>query len=225
MSEFLTAHIIREKTDLAPLANLPTSIGFCVYHQRSLNLWWLDPFRAASPSGYSFQTPLPGDEIPRELPQELMVLRRLYDQLARREIADGFKRSYVNACMLISRLIQTPVFSFASDDDELDFTCSASAGRLMRLRCRCADLLVTYTSQGLEIAPLLPEFAEDAEDLTDVKKLKAALPDARFLPRQTPWVNELHGVATEELRGFTNLQIPNVGDFDNESDWVLQISR
>jgi hypothetical protein len=158
----------------------------------------------------------------------LEVLERLYSRLHRLKFANGFKKSYINAALLLNRLLQLPVFSFVSDDDGLDFTCSVTKGALSRLKCRCGDLVISFDNKKAQIAPLILEEDEDA--LTDTASLGGALPDVEILPRETPWNTQLHSIAIEELRVFAGIKqaILGLGSFDppeDESDWQLVASR
>lgn len=230
MAYLISAHVFREKPSVTQLAELPNSIGYRLYFHGTANLYLLDVFRASKVPQYPFQTLLPTVDIPLDLPPALDVLRRLFEQLGTVKLANPFKRSYINGALLLSRLVQLPVFSFVSDDDELDFTCSASDGALRRLKCRCGDLLISYDGTQVQIAPMVPE-AEADEDLgTDTAALKTALPDVQVLPREAPWNTQLHALALEELRAFAGVKdaILGLGSFDppeDEAAWQLVASR
>lgn len=226
MGSLITAHVFPEEPDPAGLEGLPKSIGYRLYQHRGANLYLLDTFRSSKTPRYPFQTLLPAADIPLEFPQDLEVLEHVFAQLGPLNLANGFKRSYINFAVLLNRLLKLPVFSFVSDDDELDFTCSASNGALSRLRCRCGDLVISYSDHRVQIAPLAPEAEEDEDLLTDTAALESALPDVKILPRETPWNSQLHWIAMEELQAFTGLQQPilGLGSFDpppDESDWQL----
>ena len=157
MGYLITAHVFREKPDFSRLGELPKSIGYRAYLHGTANLYLLDAFRASKVPQYPFQTLIPSADIPLELPPALEPLERLYSRLALLKLANAFKKSYINTALLLNHLLQVPVFSFASDDDELDFACSASDEALSRLKCRCGDLVVSYDHTRLQIAPLVPE--------------------------------------------------------------------
>ncbi len=230
MGYLITAHVFREKPAVSRLAELPPSIGYRVYLHRVANLYLLDTFRATKVPQYPFQTLLPTADIPLELSSGLESLERLYSRLVPVNLANGFKKSYINASMLLNRLVQVPVFSFASNDDELDFTCSTASGSLSRLKCRCGDLVISYDKQGARIAPLVPEAEEDEEFLTNTALLKSVLPDVEVLGRETSWNTQLHWIAMEELQAFAEIKemILGLGSFDppeDESEWQLIASR
>jgi hypothetical protein len=230
MGYLITAHVFPEKPNLSRLAELPKSVGYRVYLHRAVNLYLLDTFRPSKVPQYPFQTLLPSVDIPLELPTGLEVLERIYSRLGPLKFANGFKKSYINAALLLNRLLQLPVFSFASDDGELDFTCSATNGALSRLKCRCGDLVISFDNKKAQIAPLVPEEEEDEDALTDTASLRSALPDVEILPRETPWNTQLHSIAIEELKVFAGIKeaILGLGSFDppeDESDWQLVASR
>jgi len=230
MGYLITAHVFPEKPDVSRLAELPKSIGYRVYLHRAVNLYLLDTFRPSKVPQYPFQTLLPSADIPLELPTGLEVLERLYSRLGPLKLANGFKKSYINAALLLNRLLQLPILSFVSDDGELDFTCSATNGALSRLKCRCGDLVISFDNKKVQIAPLMPREEEDEDALTDTASLRSALPDVEILPRETPWNTQLHSIAIEELEVFTGNKeaILGLGSFDppeDESDWQLVASR
>lgn len=156
MGYLITAHVFREKPDVSRLTGLPKSIGYRVYLHRAANLYRLDNFRPAKVPQYPFQTLLPSADIPLELPPGLETLERLYSRLGPLNLVNGFKKSYINATQLLNRLLQVPVFSFASNDDDLDFTCSAANEALSRLKCRCGDLVISYDNKRVQVAPWCP---------------------------------------------------------------------
>lgn len=230
MGFLITAHVFQQAPDPAGLEGLPKSIGYRLYQHRGANLYLLDTFRSSKTPRYPFQTLLPAADIPLEFPQGLELLERVFAQLGPLNLANGFKRSYVNFALLLNRLLKLPVFSFVSDDDELDFTCSATDGATNRLRCRCGDLVISYSGGRVQIAPLAPEAEEDEDLLTDTATFKAALPDVEVLPRATPWNSQLHWIAIEELQAFAGIRQPilGLGSFDptaDESDWQLVVAR
>lgn len=230
MGYLITAHVFGEKPDVSRLPELPKPIGYRVYLHRAVNLYLLDNFRPAKVPQYPFQALLPSADIPLELPPGLEALERIYSRLGPLNLANGFKKSYINAALLLNRLLQVPVFSFASNDDDLDFTCSAANGTLSRLMCRCGDLVISYENKRAQVAPLVPAAEEDEDLLTDMAALKSALPDMEVLPRETPWNTQLHCIAMAELQAFAGIKekILGLGSFDppeDESEWQLVASR
>jgi len=153
MGYLISAHVFREEPNVSRLGDLPASIGYRLYRHQAANVHLLDAFRASKPARYPFQTLLPAADIPLELPSGLDALERLYAELSSQKLANAFKKSYVNAAILLNQLTQVPVFSFVSDDDLLDFTCSASDGALSRLRCRCGDRVMTWHGDAVDAAP------------------------------------------------------------------------
>jgi len=229
MGYLVSAHVFRDRPDLSRFGELPNSIGYRVYLHATANLYLLDTYRPTKVPQYPFQTSLPVADIPLELPAGLEALEHIYSQLVRLNLANGLKKSYVNAAIMLNQLLQMPVFSFISDDDEFDFACSVADGKLSRLRCRCGDLVIFSDGRRTEVLPLVPEFEEEAE-LTDESVLKAALPDVAVLPREMPWNPQLHWIAMEELKSFAGIKemILGLGSFDppeDESEWKLLASR
>ena len=226
MGYLISAHIARDKPDISRLAELPLSIGHRVYHHRSANVYVVDAFRASRPSDYPFQTPVPAADIPLELPPELNTLESVYGYLNKLQLANSFKKSYINFALLLNRLLGMPILSFISDDDEWDFACAVADGSLSRLKCRCGDLVITHEDGNTQIQPLVPEFEGDEEFLTNIDDLRAALPDISVADGNVPLDSQLHAIAIEEWRLFANTgtMILGLGSFDppeDESDWQL----
>ena len=158
----------------------------------------LDAFRASRPAEYPFQASVPAADIPLELPAELKELETVYTYMNKLKLANAFKKSYINFALLLNRILEMPILSFVSDDDELDFACTVSDGALSRLRCRCGDLLVSYSDGETQILPLVPEFEDDDESLTNLNDLRSAIPSITVADRNVPWDSHLHAIATQE---------------------------
>lgn len=226
MGYLISAHITRDTPDFQRLAELPSSIGHRVYHHDAAKVHVIDAFRASRPPEYPFQTPVPAADIPLELPPELNALESVYDYLNKLKLANSFKKSYINFGLLLNRLLDVPILSFISDDDEWDFVCTVADRSLSRLKCRCGDLVITYQDGNPQIQPLVPEFDDDDEFLTNLDDLRTALPDVTVADRIVPWDSQLHAIAAEEwqLFGSTNTMILGLGSFDppeDEPDWKL----
>ena len=125
---------------------------------------------------------------------------------------------------MLSQRLQMPVLSLVSDDDELDFACTSDQGSLVRLKCHSGDLLITYEAGQTHIQPLLPEFEEDDEFLSELNQVRTVCPGATVAERDVPWDAKLHAVATSEWLRFANTDraILGLGSFDppeDETDW------
>lgn len=226
MGYLISAHITRDKPDADRLAELPSSIGYRVYHHRSAGVFVIDAFCASRPPRYPFQMPIPAVDVPLELPPELHALELVYAQLNKLKMADSFRKSYINFGLLLSRLLGMPVLSFISDDDEWDFACTVAGGSLSRLKCRCGDLVITYQEGNVQIQPLIPEFEHDDESLTNLDGLRRALPGIFVHDRSVPWDAQLHAIASDEWKRFSSSDgmILGLGSFDlpeDEPDWTL----
>ena len=226
MAFLISAHIVRDEPDATRLGELPSSIGWRVYHHQSANVYIIDTFRAARPAEYPFQTRLPAADIPLELPSDLSALEAFYGFLQKHGLADSFKTSYINFGLLLNRVLGMPVLSLISDDDQMDFAATACDGMLARLKCRCGDLIVTHDAGETQIQPLIPEFEEDEEFLTNLEELRVAVRGATVADRNRPWDSRLHGIAMDEWKRFANTDalILGLGSFDppdDERDWRL----
>jgi len=226
MGYLITAHIVKQRPRLEVLDQLPPSIACSVYHHRAVGVYILDVYRASRRPEYPFRTPVPSACIPLELPRELKDFEPLCTYLHRLKLANGFKSSYVNFSLLLNRLLAVPVFSFIADDDELDFACIATENVISGLKCRCGDMVITFQNGRTHIQPLIPEFEEDEELLTDLDALRTALPSHVIAQRNVEWKSQLHGLATEAWGSFSGGEPPilGLGSFDppvDEEDWEL----
>lgn len=226
MSYLITAHIVQDEPDVNRLDELPASIGWRVYHHQSADVYLIDAYRAAKPVDYPFQTPVPATDIPLELSENLKSLEELYQYLYQHDAANSFKKSYINFALLLNQLLELPVLSIISDDEEWDFAVTVQDGFVERLKCRCDDLIVDYNGGQTSIQPLVPEFEEDAEFLTDLGELRKAVPGVKIADRNVPWEVDLHAIVIEEWKRFADTEslILGLGSFDppeDESDWRL----
>jgi hypothetical protein len=226
MGYVISAHIVRVKPADCRLSFLPPSVGSRLYFHRSARVCLIDAYRSSKPAAFPFQSMLPAADIPLELPAELSDLERVYAWLSKNKQANSFKMTYINFSILLSKALGQQVLSFISDDDEMDFTCIAAGGALERLRCRSADLEITFADGRVKIQPLQFESDDDADLLTNVGDLRAALPGILVADRNRPWTPDLHAIAREEIEAFTNYKGPflGLGSFDppeDEEQWEL----
>lgn len=180
MGNLITAHVTLQEPRANDLASIPKSIGYRIYHHRAAKLFLIDAFPASKPPKWPFSARLPATDIPLELPPDLTDLESLYRFLLKRGLADYFKTSYINSSLLLNRLLKSPVLSFASNDDGLDFACVALREHVERIEFTCEDLHVTYANGTASIQPLVPEFEED-DGLTDLSSTTLQLPLRRLM--------------------------------------------
>ncbi len=194
----ISHHIINGSSDCDRLSELPESIGYCLYRHNAANVMLLDTFRPDRVPPHPFQYPLPTADVPLDLPAEMGDFASLYDQLYKLDLANSFKKSYINFAMLLNELTAQPVLSIATDDDELDFACSVADGRVTRLVAHCGDLLVTSVDGRPHVQPLIPEFDGDADFLSDTSLIQTSVPNATVYDRTVEWPTQLNGVAIQE---------------------------
>jgi hypothetical protein len=190
----------------------------------------LDIYASRKPPKFPFCSLAPAADLPLDLPTELSRLNQFYEVLVRLNRANGFKRSYVNLALLLSQWLSSDVMSFVTNDDQLDFACTVRGGALTRLHFRCDDLLVTYSPERLLIEPSFSEEEPDADWLTDLTDLRAALPFAEISERTIPMPTALHSLATREVAEFTGVKQPilGLGSFDppqDQSQWRKILQR
>jgi hypothetical protein len=154
----------------------------------------------------------PIKDVPLELPQELAALSRIYKVLKDAQLADYFKRAFLNVNLALSKSLQLHVCSFCTDDDGLDFVCVSSNGELQRLRCVCGDLDITYELGTVMIQPLLIDGVEG----TDASGLHDPENGIHVLSRNITPSSLLHAVASAETTRFLQAESPplGLGSFD-----------
>ena len=230
MGYLISAHILPGERDFNALSQLPPSFGYAAYFHEAIRCHLLDIYASRKPPKYPFCSLVPAADLPLDLPVELSDLNLFYQVLVRLNRANGFKRSYVSLALLLSQRLSTDVMSFVADDDQLDFACTVRNGAVTRLHFRCEDLLVTYSPSGLLVEPLFSEDEPDAEWLTDLVDLKAALPFAVVKERTMSIPTTLHSLATREVAEFTGVTRPilGLGSFDppqDERQWRKVLQR
>ncbi|MCR9201605.1 MAG: hypothetical protein NXI04_23425 [Planctomycetaceae bacterium] len=222
----ISAHIINGSSDCERLSELPDSIGYRLYRHNAAGVMLLDTFRPDRVPPHPFQYPLPTADVSLDLPAEMDAFTALYDQLYKLDLANSFKKSYINFSLLLHDLTAQPVLSIATDDDELDFACTVADGRVTRLTAHCGDLMVTSVNGLPHIQPLVPEFEGDAEVLSDTTEIQTSIPTATVSDRNVEWPTQLNGVALQEWLAFCEYGQPiiGLGTFDpttDEADWEL----
>jgi len=186
----------------------------------------LDTFRPDRVPPHPFLYPLPTADVPLDLPAEMGDFASLYDHLYELDLANSFKKSYINFAPLLNELAAQPVLSIATDDDELDFACTVADGQVTRLVAHCGDLIVTSVDGTPHVQPLVPEFEDDADFLSDTSAIHANIPNATVYDRTVEWPTQLNGVAIQEWLAFSEFGQPiiGLGTFDpptDEADWEL----
>ncbi len=213
MGYLVTAHIIKSEPDLARLEALPRGIAWTAYREPGASAWYLDPFEAGRKQEWPF-TSLPAyKELPRDLPDSLGQLSRVYAALKAAKLAVGFVRTFLNLNLLLSRTLQLPVLSFCSDDDGMDFACWSEGGALRRLRCECGDVLVTFSEGKVEIQPLQ---MDDDEAPTDLSALHDPANGISVMEQPQDPSSRLHHIASVEAMAFLGTAEPplGIGSFD-----------
>jgi hypothetical protein len=128
MGNLVVGHAVKGEPSVEALDRLPPFLEWAAYHEPITAAVLIDVFAADRRPAPAFaRLPrLPG--LAEELPAELAPLNALYETLLRQRRADSFRRRFMNLNLLLSRVLDMPVFSFVSDDDGLDLACSSLGG-------------------------------------------------------------------------------------------------
>lgn len=240
VGHFVSAHVLLERADFSQLNNLPPSIGYRVYFHRRAQLYLIDTFRSTRLPAFPFQSRLPAMELSSEIPRDYEGLRTLHAQLVELGQAAGFCTTYMNYCRMASRLLAAPLLSIVSDDDELDFACLASHGRLERVHCICGGLRIVFDQDALRAGVVIGPSADEpgaigltpneAHPPAAIATLQSALPQLQTFPPLAMAATDLHVIALDELTRFIGRRVAmlGLGQFDpprDEINWELRIKR
>ncbi|QXI26168.1 hypothetical protein [Pseudomonas vanderleydeniana] len=212
MGNLVVAHVMKVMPDLESLGALPMSLGWSLHHDESASSFYLDTFKAGAEQKWPFTSMPPSKDFPLELPPELDVLSRVYKLLVDAQLANPFKRAFLNMSLALSKSLQLHICSFCTDDNGLDFVCISSNGELKKLHCICGDLDISYELGEITIQPLLLDGTEG----TEASSLHDPENGIRVLDRNVAPSPSLHSVASAETTRFLQVEIPplGLGSFD-----------
>lgn len=226
MGSFISAHVIPQVTPFHRLREFPPSIRARVHAHSVTGVCAIETFRPSRPPQWPFTTSLPVIDVSLELPCELTTLIAVKRFLLGAGISNGFKSSYVNFCLTLSKLLETSVFSFIADDEDLDFSCTATGGQLVRLNCRCEDLVVDFDAGRTRVLPLVFRDHHDGtnEFGTDLMALRR-IEGVEVRPPRTMNALPVHAVTRREFVRFIGSDLPffglgGVGSPDDFADWT-----
>jgi hypothetical protein len=230
MGSLVAAHLVRSEPSVEWLARLPPSICWRLYREPVSAAFLVEVFASSAnpPPRWPFGNLPRIPELALELPERLAPLNDLHDVLLRQRRAGPFRRNYVNLSLLLSRALDMPVFSFASDDDGTDLACCSVAGQLHRLRFETNRLEIIWTDGRGVIKPLRFDDDHEVAD-ADLQELKARLPQFDVLAT-VEGGSLLHRIAAEECRDFLRIDTPILGlggedGFDSVSPAITEIRR
>lgn len=209
MGFYVAAHVFTSAPDLAKLEALPGHVAWAVYRDEDARTWFLDAFEPGKKHEWPFTSMPHSKSLPRDLPESLSQLSRVYAGLRKARIADSFDIAFLNLNLLLSKTLQLPVSSVCSDDDGLDFACVSHNGILQRLRCECSDVEIVFRDGKVEIQPV--RIQDDDFDLTDLTDLHDPASGISVLERNKDHSSLLHLIAGQELSAFLGTSTPPLG--------------
>jgi len=212
MGYLVVAHVVKSAPATERLSALPPGIAWSVHQEDSTGAFYIDTYKAGRTQSWPFTSMPPTKDIPLELPQGLEPLEAIYRALEKAQLANSFKRGFLNLNLVLSQALQAPVCSFCSDDDGVDFVCQSDRGRLQRVHCECGDLDIIYNDGQVTVQPLLMEDGE-ATDTSDIHHPQNGVVVLDRNVEQSPL---LHLVASKEVSAFLGIQQPplGLGSFD-----------
>jgi hypothetical protein len=224
MGYFLAAHIVRLPPAADALDRLPAPLNWAAYREPATGAMLIDVFRSDAEPRHPF-TRLPRlPDLAEALPGALTPLNELYHVLLRQRRASPFRRRYINLNLLLSRTVDMPVLSFASDDDGLDLACVSVGGQLHRLRFKTDRLEILWTEGRGVIQPL--EFDDDVVvSEADLRLLESPSDFKVMAPQQAS--SALRRIACDECKTFlrTDTSILGLGSSDGYDNIAAAVMR
>lgn len=219
MGSFVSSIIAKASFDCALLEALPKSVGFRVYAHARQNCFPIDFYSTRRGTAFPFSQQAPGVDYPSAFPAEVPQLVPLYEGLRKNHQAHCLNPSFLHLCNHVSLILGQPVLGIAGDDDGLDLSCVAEAGRLQKIVAGCGGGLLNYDKKnGAWIEMFLEE--EESEGRPDTGGLKCV-----EVPVEKPLL--IHHYCIRSFLDFTGAATPilGLGEFDtldDEKNWVLQ---
>lgn len=166
MAYLLAFSVVREHPDSSRLGELPQSLPWKVFGTERFSEAFVDVFDYRKDWKYPFCSIPAVKDLPLQFPEPLDHLNELYDELRKKNRANGFKRAFINLNLKLSDLLSAEVLSVISDDEGTDLACISVAGELKKLRFRAGGIEANWsqdtgTDLGTKSSSRLHRIAEE----------------------------------------------------------------
>jgi len=166
-SYMTTAFLFLKEPSFGAVADGFPALSARGYRHKSRHLWLMDLWVNRG-QHHPFQDRLAASDAPAlatpsaEDPPFVRELEALTSALG--SGVDGAVSKECRLILSVSRRTGTPTFFFAGNDDLVDVSCFASAGRLERYRCRLDRLTVVHERGRSQIVPAAPLDEDERKD-------------------------------------------------------------
>ncbi|MDL2197487.1 hypothetical protein QQF45_00255 [Halopseudomonas aestusnigri] len=166
MGYLLAFSVAKECADSSKLVELPQSLPWKVFGTEQFPDKLVDVFDFRKDWEYPFSSVPAAKDLPLQFPDPLGALNELYDELRKKNRANGFKRAFINLNLQLSQLLSTEVLSVISDDEGTDLACVSVDGQLKKLRFRAGKIEANWSREmGIDLdkksSSRLHKIAED----------------------------------------------------------------
>lgn len=225
MGYLVTGHVLTSEPDPKRLSALPPDVCWSLYRHDAPRIWLLDTFRKARPNRWPFtEVILRGDKS--ELASHAPALTAVIEEM----IASRIEMAGYGHWLLsrqISDLLQAQVFSFASDDDVMQLTCTCDRGRILSARRDTELLEIRFEHPAVSVTPLAYEEDRDLAPAPELLTKLAALPGVKVESARMVAAGggRLHGIVLDDWPPAAGdpVQLLSLGSFD--SDLAKAVAR
>ena len=152
MGYLLAVSLAKKGGNYNAINELPKTLPWRVYESELCIERLIDVINYRKEPEYPF-TSLPAvQDLPLNFEAPLEELNNLYNELKKKNRANGFKRTILNLNLILSRNISTEVLTLVTDDEGTDFACVSECGALKKLRFRAGKIEVNWSEEGLNMS-------------------------------------------------------------------------
>ena len=150
MGYLIAFSVVKNESEFSELFELPKTLPWKVYGTENFPEKLIDVFDYRKKYEYPFTSVPAITDLPLKFPPSLNSLNELYDELKKKNRANGFKRAFVNLNLQVSTLLSAEVMSAISDDEGTDLACVSASGQLKKLRFRAGGVEAIWLN-GIDV--------------------------------------------------------------------------
>jgi len=214
MGYLVSAHISKKEIPCSALESLPDSVTWSLYKINGLDAWAVDTYRTGKQKPFPFSSSMPMRDIANTL--DLDDLEKVKELFRKAGFAHSFNPCYINSAILLSRASSSEILAIYTDDDVMDFSCTADSGEIRRIACLAGGILFIWESGKFFFEFFNPEFEEDTDSHTDIEPFRNTFPTAKIIERENKFPIELHCQTSKEVQRFLGVteSVLGLGSFD-----------
>ncbi len=173
MGYLCAGHVLVAEPDVATLEKISTGLNWALYKAKEHSVWLLDTFQAPIDNHYPFSKYIWKGrelvELEEHLPGSVAIIKTL------RAFHHVFSETaWLLMSLELSALLGLQVFTFVSDDDETQMTCTSDNGQVVRIHRDFEMVDMRFENAQFSFTPMRHE--EDPDLLPDeelLRKLRA----------------------------------------------------